>query len=242
VADRGGAADPDAAWPPEGRGGPRSGGDEFRGAPPRTGAVLAVTPLATRIATVPGRPARAAGTVVELAPSIRPGPSWPCGNRLGRGSPARRPGPVKRAGSSASDRVEWYEPRDRRDGPQTGGWSWSSSCSGAAERGELGPGLSSRWSTCAARQPVGVEGACLRWRHPELGHDPAARACCRSPGPWASRPRSTSGVPRRGPAKQPGSNWDDRRRTAFWLSVNVSPREAGSPPASRTGSRPPCGA
>ncbi|MFI5888955.1 putative bifunctional diguanylate cyclase/phosphodiesterase [Actinoplanes sp. NPDC051513] len=191
----------------------RLGGDEFA-VLTADGAVLAYA-LGTRIATVLAEPQALPGSIVELHTSI--GLAELAGGAdsdevLRHADLAR-----KRARQLGLDRVEWYDPDvemklNRR-------MELEQQLLGAADRGELDlvfqPVVDLRGG-----QPVGVE-ALLRWRHPELGTIlpgellPIARAvgiaaeidewvldaACKHLMAWST-----------------GDN-------AFWLSINVSPRE-----------------
>ena len=191
----------------------RLGGDEFA-VLTADGAVLAYA-LATRIATVLAEPYPLPGALVELHTSIGLAELVGGGDSdevLRQADLAR-----KRARQLGLDRVEWYDPdvemklNRRMDLEQQ--------LLGAAGRGELDlvfqPVVALR-----EQHPVGVE-ALLRWRHPHLGTIlpgellPIARAvgisaeldewvldaACRHLSAWSG-----------------GDN-------AFWLSVNVAPRE-----------------
>jgi diguanylate cyclase (GGDEF)-like protein/PAS domain S-box-containing protein len=191
----------------------RLGGDEFA-VLTGDGAVLAYA-LASRIATVLAEPYVLPGAVVELHTSI--GLAELAGGAdsdevLRQADLAR-----KRARQLGLDRVEWYDPDvemklNRR-------MELEQQVLGAAERGELDlvfqPVVDLR-----GHQPVGVE-ALLRWRHPERGTIlpgellPIARAvgiaaeidewmldaACKHLTAWSTGDK------------------------AFWLSINVSPRE-----------------
>jgi diguanylate cyclase (GGDEF)-like protein/PAS domain S-box-containing protein len=191
----------------------RLGGDEFA-VLTSDGAVLAYA-LATRITTALAEPYSLPRSIVDLHTSV--GLAELAGGEdsnevLRHADLARR-----RARQLGRDRVEWYDPDvevqlNRR-------MDLEKQLLGAADRGELDlvfqPMVDLR-----DQQPVGVE-ALLRWRHPQLGTIlpaellPIARAVGIAPeiDEWV-----LDAACRHLTAWQTGD-------TAFWLSINVSPRE-----------------
>jgi diguanylate cyclase (GGDEF)-like protein/PAS domain S-box-containing protein len=191
----------------------RLAGDEFA-VLTSDGAVLAYA-LATRITTVLAEPYSLPRSIVELHTSVGLAELAGGGDSnevLRHADLARR-----RSRQLGRDRVEWYDPDvevqlNRR-------MDLEKQLLGAADRGELDlvfqPMVDLR-----DQQPVGVE-ALLRWRHPQLGTIlpaevlPIARAVGIAPeiDEWV-----LDAACKHLTAWQTGD-------TAFWLSVNVSPRE-----------------
>jgi diguanylate cyclase (GGDEF)-like protein len=191
----------------------RLAGDEFA-VLTSDGAVLAYA-LATRITTVLAEPYSLPRSIVELHTSVGLAELAGGGDSnevLRHADLARR-----RSRQLGRDRVEWYDPDvevqlNRR-------MDLEKQLLGAADRGELDlvfqPLVDLR-----DQQPVGVE-ALLRWRHPQLGTIlpaevlPIARAVGIAPeiDEWV-----LDAACKHLTAWQTGD-------TAFWLSVNVSPRE-----------------
>ncbi|MGK5678869.1 putative bifunctional diguanylate cyclase/phosphodiesterase [Actinoplanes sp. URMC 104] len=191
----------------------RLGGDEFA-VLTADGAVLAYA-LATRIATALAEPYQLPGTTVELHTSI--GLAELSGaidsDQVLRHADLAR----KRARQLGLDRVEWYDPDvemklNRR-------MDLERELLGAADRGELDlvfqPVVDLR-----DQQPVGVE-ALLRWRHPQLGTIPPRELLpiARDVGISAELDEWVLDA-----ACKHLSAWTGGDH-AFWLSVNVSPRE-----------------
>jgi diguanylate cyclase (GGDEF)-like protein/PAS domain S-box-containing protein len=191
----------------------RLGGDEFAVLTPDS-AVLAYA-LATRITTVLAEPYSMPRSVVDLHTSV--GLAELAGaedsNAVLRHADLAR----RRARQLGRDRVEWYDPDvevqlNRR-------MDLEKQLLGAADRGELDLVFQPQVGLHDQR-PVGVE-ALLRWRHPQLGTIlpgellPIARAVGIAPeiDEWV-----LDAACKHLTAWQTG---DD----AFWLSINVSPRE-----------------
>jgi diguanylate cyclase (GGDEF)-like protein/PAS domain S-box-containing protein len=191
----------------------RLGGDEFA-VLTADGAVLAYA-LATRLVTLLMEPYQLPGTMVDLHTSV--GLAELAGGAdsdevLRHADLAR-----KRARQLGRDRVEWYDTdvemqlHRRMDLEQQ--------LLSAADRGELDvvfqPVVGLR-----DQQPVGVE-ALLRWRHPKLGTIMPAELLpiARAVGIAADLDEWVLDA-----ACRHLSNWENRG-DAFWLSVNVAPRE-----------------
>jgi diguanylate cyclase (GGDEF)-like protein/PAS domain S-box-containing protein len=191
----------------------RLGGDEFA-VLTGDGAVLAYA-LATRLVTLLLEPYQLPGVTVELHTSVglaELAGGADCDEVLRHADLAR-----KRARQLGRDRVEWYDPdveiqlQRRMDLEQQ--------VLEAADRGELDvvfqPVVSLR-----DRQPVGVE-ALLRWRHPKLGTILPAELLpiARAVGIAAELDEWVLDA-----ACHHLANWSTSD-SAFWLSVNVAPKE-----------------